>query len=80
MRTTLTIDDDVARLLEKELRRSGSSFKKTVNHFLRLGLTAGKPESRKPFRVTPRNLDLPHGLSYDNVAELIDVLEGPEHK
>lgn len=80
MRTTLTIDDDVARLLEKESRRSGSSFKTTVNHFLRLGLTAGKPESRKPFRVTARNLDLPHGLSYDNVAELIDALEGPERK
>lgn len=76
MRTTLTLDDDVAKLLEKEQRRSGNSFKQVVNHFLRLGLTT-KPPARKPFKVTPINLGLPPGLSFDNTEELLDYLEGP---
>lgn len=80
MRTTLTLDDDVASLLSKESRRSGESFKKVVNHFLRLGLTAGRRPARKPFKVTPRKMGLPPGLSYDNVAELIEALEGPAHR
>lgn len=76
MRTTLTLDDDVAKLLEKEQRRSGNSFKQVVNHFLRLGLTT-KPPARKPFKVKPINLGLPPGLSFDNTEELLDYLEGP---
>ena len=80
MRTTLSLDDDVANLLKKEVRRSGSSFKEAVNHFLRLGLAAEKQQSRKPFTVTPRPLGLPPGMSYDNVEELIEALEGPMHK
>ena len=80
MRTTLSLDDDVASLLNKEIRRSGSSFKEAVNHFLRLGLMAPKQKGRKPFVVTPRPLGLPPGMSYDNVEELIEALEGPRHK
>lgn len=76
MRTTLTLDDDVAKLLEKEQRRSGSSFKQVVNHFLRLGLTA-KQAPRKPFKVTPINLGLP---PYDKVEDLLEQLEGPDHR
>ena len=80
MRTTLSLDDDVARLLNKESRRSGASFKKVVNHFLRLGLMASKRPAGKPFAVAPRKLGLPPGLNYDNVAQLLDVLEGPAHR
>lgn len=80
MRTTLSLDDDVASLLNKEIRRSGSSLKEAVNHFLRLGLMASKQPARKPFVVTPRKLGLPPGLSYDNVEELLEALEGAAHK
>jgi hypothetical protein len=80
VRTTLSLDDDVARLLEKESRRSGASFKEVVNHFLRLGLTASKRPSRKPFVVAPRRLGLPPGLAYDNVEQLLETLEGPAHR
>jgi hypothetical protein len=80
VRTTLSLDEDVASLLNKEMRRSGKSFKEVVNHFLRLGLLAPKQPNRKPFVVTPRPLGLPPGLSYDNVEELIEALEGPAHK
>ena len=80
VRTTLSLDDDVARLLEKETRRSGSSFKEAVNHFLRLGLMLGRKPVRKPFAVTPRKLGLPSRLSYDNVEQLLEAIEGPAHR
>lgn len=80
MRTTLSLDDDVARLLTKEMRRSGSSFKAAVNHFLRLGLQASNRASPKPFVVAPRKLGLPAGLSYDNVEELLETVEGGLHR
>jgi hypothetical protein len=76
VRTTLTIDEDVARLLEREQRRSGKSFKQVINDFLRLGLTVKQP-LKKPFKVTPINLGLPH---YDKVEDLLDSLEGPDHR
>jgi hypothetical protein len=80
VRTTLSLDDDVARLLNKETRRSGTSFKEVVNHYLRLGLMAAKHPARKPFKVVPLDLGLPAGLSYDNIGELLEALEGPAHK
>ena len=80
MRTTLSLDDDVARLLAKEVRRSGTSFKATVNHFLRLGLMASQRQKPKIFTVHPRALGLPAGLSYDNVEELLERFEGVQHK
>ena len=80
MRTTLSLDDDVARLLHKEIRRSGASFKAVINHFLRLGLLASKPQSRKPFVVVPRKLGLPRGLSYDNLEQLLEAVEGSTHR
>lgn len=80
MRTTLSLDDDVAKLLRRELRRSGASLKATVNHFLRLGLMVTGKQQRKRFLVHPRPLGLPSGLSYDNVEDLIEALEGATHR
>jgi hypothetical protein len=70
----------VASLLKKEARKSGEPFKQVVNRYLRLGLTASKHPARKPFVVKPRSLGLPPGLSYDNVQELLDVLDGPDRR
>ena len=78
MRTTLTLDDDVASLLSKEVRKTGEPFKQVVNRYLRLGLTASKQPERKPFKVTPINLGLPR--DFDKVEELLDYLEGPDRR
>jgi len=80
MRTTLSLDDDVAKLLRRELRRTGASLKAVVNHCLRLGLMASAKPAAKPFLVHPRPLGLPPGLSYDNVEDVIEALEGPLHR
>jgi len=74
------LDDDIANLLNQEIRRSGISFKEAVNHYLRLGLMASKQPVRKKFVIKPLPMGLPPGLSYDNVEELIEALEGPLHR
>ncbi|MGH9555702.1 MAG: hypothetical protein ACRD2Y_07755 [Terriglobales bacterium] len=80
MRTTLTLDDDVAAKLKAEVRRTGNSFKQVVNGALRRELN--KPAAKKlpPFKVKARALGLRPGLSYDKVWELIEKVEGPDYK
>jgi hypothetical protein len=81
VRTTITIDDDLAPKLEAEMRRTGRSFKATINHLLRLGL-ATRRELRKPtkFEVRARPLGARPGLNFDNVADLLEQLEGPARR
>jgi hypothetical protein len=71
----------VAERLKAEVRRSGRSFKETVNEVLRLGLTIRR--DRKPvqsFTVRARPLGLRPGLDYDRTSELVEHLEGPLHR
>ena len=79
MRTTLTLDDDVTAKLKSEARRSGRSFRETVNDALRRGLVSrAAPSSRPPFKVKARDLgDLSPGLALDNIADLLERVEGP---
>jgi len=81
VRTTLTLDEDVAAKLEADVRKSGRSFKETVNYYLRLGLNARRAtKPAKPFKVRARNLGKRPGLNYDHVWGLIEQIEGPSHK
>ncbi|MCI0607268.1 DUF2191 domain-containing protein [bacterium] len=81
MRTTLTLDDDVAAKLKSESRKSGKSFRETVNDFLRIGLNSNKQtKPGKKFRVKTRNLYPREGLNFDNIGELLEQVEGPSHK
>ena len=82
MRTTLTLDDDVAAKLKAESRRAGLPFKEVVNETLRRGLASRRVAGRREaFRVTARDLGgLRPGLSLDNIGELIEQAEGPLHR
>jgi hypothetical protein len=82
MRTTVTIDDDVATKLQAEMRKQQSSnFKQILNDVLRRGLLVRRElAASKPFRVRGRRMGKMQGLNYDNVGELLEHLEGPEHK
>ena len=82
MRTTVTIDDDVARKLQAEMRRQRSgNFKQVLNDVLRRGLLVRRElAASKPFRVRARRMGKMQGLNYDNVGELLEYLEGAEHK
>ena len=78
MRTTLTLDDDVAARVKKEAARSGKSFKETVNETLRRGLNAPREmRPRKRFKVRARPLGLRPGLNYDKTSELLEQLDCP---
>jgi hypothetical protein len=82
MRTTLTLDDDVAARLGAEARRTGKPFKQVVNECLRRGFLPSRRAARRPpFRTVARDLGaLRPGLSLDNIAELLEVVEGPLHR
>jgi plasmid stability protein len=82
MRTTLTLDDDLAAKLKAETRRSGRSFRDTVNDTLRRGLATRRSAlPRSPFKVVARDLgQLRPGLSLDSVADLLEQAEGPQHR
>lgn len=82
MRTTITLDDDIADKLQTEMRRRcTTNFKETLNHVLRRGLLARRELTAvKPFKVRARKLGNKSGLNYDNVGELLEQLEGSSHK
>ena len=82
MRTTLTLDDDVAAKLKTESQRAGRPFREIVNETLRRGLESRRAIARRgAFKVTARDLgDLKPGVSLDNIAELIEHVEGSIHR
>jgi hypothetical protein len=77
-RITVALDDDVRTELETEVRKSGRSFKETVNETLRLGLLA--QQKAKPFKIRAKNLGLKPGYSLDKPWDLIEEIEGPGYK
>lgn len=74
VRTSVTLNDDDATKLEAETRKSGKSFKETLNYFLRVGLTnESRPKrTRQPFKVRARALGVRPDLNYDDVWSLVD--------
>ena len=82
MRTTLTIDDDVAARLEEARKKTGMSFKEIVDQTLRKGLERQQVSSRKlpRFVVKPRAMGKMAGLNYANIGELLEQLEGVDHR
>jgi hypothetical protein len=81
MRTTLTIDDDVAAQLERLRRGRDASLKDIVNDALRRGLRdmTARPKNREPFRTQTFNMGKPL-INIDNVAEALACLEGAGFK
>lgn len=81
MRTTLTLDDDVAAALERLRESRDQSFKELVNEALRLGLQTldSPPKPREPFRTKAVSMEclLPN---VDNIAEVIAYAEGEDYK
>ncbi len=77
MRTTLTLDADVARLLEEEAHRQRKSFKEVVNDALRRGLSQSAGNSRRAvrFRVEPHVARLRPGIDRASLNRLADELE-----
>jgi len=79
-RTTLTLDDDVAAGIEREVRRSGRPLKAVVNEAIRAGLERREELPGEPFRVEALDLGLREGFELDDVAGLLERIEGAEHR
>ena len=82
MRTTLTLDNDVATMLERIRKNRRDSLKALVNEALRTGLKqmAVPRKRRNPFRT--RVVDLGPCLfgNVDNITEVLAVAEGESYK
>ena len=78
MRTTLTLDDDVAAAIEHRRRERNRSLKQEINELIRVGLLhVDEPRPETPrFRVQPLDTG---GLliDIDDVSAALDLAEGP---
>jgi len=77
MRTTFTLDDDIAERLKDLARRERVSFRRVVNETLRRGLSAQEPRGRRParFRVEPFRSAFRPGVDPLRLNQLVDDLE-----
>jgi hypothetical protein len=80
MRTTLTIDDQVARDLKEIAHRTGKPFKDVVNETLRGGLQKKRVQPKpKPYRLKTVSLGgVLGGLNLDKALSIADSLEDEE--
>ena len=76
VRTTLTIDDDLAELLKRRARELGLPFKHVVNRTLRAGLgEQAKPRRHAAPKTIPHRFGFKPGIDLDKLNQLADELE-----
>ena len=73
-RTTLTLDEDVAALLERAVRERGISFKQAVNDAIRDGLRP-RAASGQPYKVNARPMGARTDLNWDKASAIAAALE-----
>jgi hypothetical protein len=78
MRTTITLDDDVAVRLERVQREQGVSFKQAVNQTLRAGLDRSAPASSGRYEFPTFRMGLKPGINLDRALALAAELEDRE--
>jgi hypothetical protein len=76
MRTTLTLDDDLAALLKRRARDLGIPFKEAVNRAIRIGLgETAAPRRAPPPKTIPHSFGFRPGIDLDKLGQLADELE-----
>lgn len=79
MRTTVTLEPDVAAKLKKLAHRSGRSFKATLNEILRRGLaTQERAAEPRAFVVEPHSGGFRPGVDQAKLNQLVDQLEADD--
>lgn len=74
MRTTLTLDDDVARLVQEAIHREHRPMKQIVNDALRQALAPRAPR-QEPYHLTPHESAVRPGFDLAGLNQLADELE-----
>ncbi|MEM1222319.1 MAG: antitoxin [Verrucomicrobiota bacterium] len=75
MRTTLTIDPDVAERLRQEMKAGKLPFKRVVNEKLRIGLGMQPKPKSKPYKVKPFESAYVADVEQRSMNQLADELE-----
>ncbi len=79
MRTTVTLDPDLAAKLRSLARERGVSFKEALNSALRRGLMEDGPRTNRPYRLpVTRRLELRPGIDLEHAVRLAGELEDAE--
>lgn len=79
MRTTVTLDPDVLRLIETAMSRRQQSFKQVLNQAVRRGLSDLASEVREPpFEWTPKPMGLRAGIDPAHLNKLVDEAESDD--
>ena len=78
MRTTITLDPDVAKMLKQTVKDRDITFKDAVNEAIRTGLTA--PAAKRPARFKQRTFALGtgKGVRWDKALNMAAQLEDEE--
>lgn len=74
MRTTLTLDDDLAMMLKQKAEETGRPFRDVVNSAIRDGLDVEAIPQRLPDLPQPRSLGTPL-VDIEYAIEYLDSLE-----
>jgi len=77
MRTTVTLDEDVASKLKRLAREREVSFKEALNSSLRRGLRSEEPVGQ-PYRVPTKRLEARAGINLDRALRLAGESEDEE--
>ena len=76
MRTTLTIDDDLAEQIQEYRRRHGHSLKRVINGLLREGLQSRQRRRKgETYRTRAYKLGMRPGFDPLKLNQLLDELE-----
>ena len=75
MRTTVTLEKDVERLLREAMHKSRTSFKQALNAAVRTGLTGSRIPKPVPFVVKAKPMGLRAGIDPAGLKKLADDLE-----
>lgn len=78
MRTTLTLDPDVAQMLEEEVHRQRRPLKHVVNEAIRRGLSRAPEAAPPPYRVAAHRTTLRSGIDPSGLNKLADEMEDDE--
>jgi hypothetical protein len=78
VRTTVSLDPDLAASLRELARQRGDSFTDTLNSTLRRGLAAGRARSGRPYRLASRRLGLRPGIDLEHALHVAAELEDAE--
>jgi hypothetical protein len=78
MRTTLTIDDQIAELIRKEVKLGKRSLKAVINDALRRGMGLDAPKPVKTYRVKAHSSAFAPGVDAGRLNQLVDELESAE--